>query len=338
MVLTLGPSIVEYVRTGGTEPKRVQDASFDANRLLSLRTRNSAAYKGIHALLMRSGCHDFLTGTPITMHTFFDDSIDIHHIFPQKWCSEVGIDENIYNSIVNKTALSARTNRIIGGQAPSIYLARIEADATLSRAELTTIVETHGINPDLLYTDGFNQFFAHRGRALVALIGKAMGKTVAQDGADFLAHTDLKAYEDEEKSWAEGDETWEETVNGIDQVEVPVGTIYESTALSDDQLDKLKKQFHQAMIDIYQSAKRELGYTATYFLQMVSEMGGIEAARRLLAKTELSDGFTELYLKKRLDLTVEAHVVRPEFRVLFSDEEIATATKRLTELGYMVPS
>jgi hypothetical protein len=77
------PELVDYVRNGVTEPKTVQDANLDANRLLSLRSRNSAAYKGIHALLMRSGCQDFRTGETITMQTFFDDSIDIHHIFPE---------------------------------------------------------------------------------------------------------------------------------------------------------------------------------------------------------------------------------------------------------------
>lgn len=98
--------------------------------------------------------------------------------------------------------------------------------------------------------------------------------------------------------------------------------------------DDLVRRFHQAMLDIYRQAKQETGYTPTYFLQMVDEMGGLEAARRLLAKSDVSDGLTELYLRNRLDLTVEAHVIRPEFQPLFTPEELETAEQRLRELNY----
>ncbi|MCE7981569.1 MAG: DUF262 domain-containing protein [Caldilinea sp. CFX5] len=326
------PELVDYVRNRNVEPKTIQDANVDANRLLSLRTRNSAAYKGIHALLMRAGCRDFRTGETITMQTFFDDAIDIHHIFPQKWCIDTGVDEEIYNSIVNKTAIAARTNRIIGGLAPSLYLARIEADAKLQRAELSQILVSHGIRPDLLYSDNFTQFFAHRGRALVALIEEAMGKPVAQEGADFLAPPAVAKVEAVQPAW-QAESPRMTTENGTRKSESPVN-INLPTPPPPFPLAELEKQFHQTMLTVYQAAKRELNYSATYFLQMISEHGGLAAARRLLAKRELSDGFTELYLKGRLDLTVEAQVTRPEFRALFTPDEIATAEKRLTDLGY----
>lgn len=198
------PDLVDFVTTGKQEPKTIQDANFDANRLLSLRTRNSAAYKGIHALLMASECRDFRTGEPITMQTFFDDSVDIHHIFPEAWCIKAGIDSRLYNSIINKTALSARTNRIIGGQAPSDYLTKIETDAKLSRAELAGILETHGIAPEQLYRNDFNEFFSRRGRALVDIVEKAMQKPVAREGADFLGATKADEYADDTSVW--GDE------------------------------------------------------------------------------------------------------------------------------------
>lgn len=195
------PDLVAYVRQSEQEPKTVQDANFDANRLLSLRTRNSAAYKGIHALLMSSGCRDFRTGEPITMQTFFDDSVDIHHIFPEAWCIKAGINSKLYNSIINKTALSARTNRMIGGQAPSSYLSKIESDARLSRDELSGILETHGIPPAHLYSDSFDQFFSRRAGALVSLIEKAMDKPVAQEGADFLGERMPNEYADDTPEW-----------------------------------------------------------------------------------------------------------------------------------------
>lgn len=46
------------------------------------------------------------------------------------------------------------------------------------------------------------------------------------------------------------------------------------------------------MARIYETAKREIGYTATRFMQMVAEHGGLEAARQLLRASNVSDGFT----------------------------------------------
>ena len=64
------------------EPITIAESSFQAGRLLTLRTRNSSAYKGLYALLMRDGGRDFRTGVPIEASTFLEERIDIHHIFP----------------------------------------------------------------------------------------------------------------------------------------------------------------------------------------------------------------------------------------------------------------
>lgn len=332
------PELVSYVRGQEGEPKTVQDANFDANRLLSLRTRNSAAYKGIHALLMRSSCRDFRTGETIKMQTFFDDSIDIHHIFPKAWCQKAGLEPRIYNSIINKTAISARTNRIIGGQAPSSYLTKIESEANLSREELAAILETHGIAPEHLYDNNFQQFFAQRGLALVQLIEEAMGKSAAKEGADFLADAAVDEYEDDADDWENGAVNDPSGValagSQAPSAAVAVQEVEAEVIVPDNQEHDIESQFHQAMLDIYEAARRELNYKPTYFLQMVSEVGGLEAARRLLQKNELSEGFTTLWVNGRLDLSVEAHVIKPEYHSLFTAAEIATAEQRLREVDF----
>ena len=76
---------------------------------------------------LRAADARWLRGLPHRGHDrasprYFDEAIDIHHLFPQKWCIDNGIEAGRYNSIVNKTPLSARTNRMIGGNAPSDYL------------------------------------------------------------------------------------------------------------------------------------------------------------------------------------------------------------------------
>lgn len=93
-------------------------------------------------------------------------------------------------------------------------------------------------------------------------------------------------------------------------------------------------RFHRAMIDASQTAKRKYGYNPTYFLRMVADYGAVDTARPLLATDKPSDGFTTLWMHGRLDLTVEAHVIKPEFAGLFSVEEIEIASKRLKDYGY----
>ncbi|MDE2718406.1 MAG: DUF262 domain-containing protein [Chloroflexota bacterium] len=116
------PEVVGWIRGDGPEPLTIYDAEFAPARLLTLRTRNSAAYKGVYALLLSEGARDWMTGEESSIQSYFDESIDIHHIFPQKWCGEHGIEPARCDSIVNKTPLTARTNRSIGGAAPSEYL------------------------------------------------------------------------------------------------------------------------------------------------------------------------------------------------------------------------
>lgn len=96
----------------------------------------------------------------------------------------------------------------------------------------------------------------------------------------------------------------------------------------------LAAEFERAMIGIYQRAKKECGYNATRFLQMVYEQKALPAAKRLLAKGGTSDGFTELWKCGRLDLTVEALVVSERFSSLFTEEERKVADERLLALGY----
>ena len=166
-------------------PRTIQDANFQPNRLLTLRTRNSAAYKGIYALLMRDGSRDFLSGKPIEEAAFFDESIDIHHIFPRVWCSRKGIPASLFNSIINKTALSARTNRSIGGRAPSEYLPTLERNAEVHKDRMDEILASHRIPAWTLRNDDFNRFFADRAEGLLERIESAIGKQIAREQGMF---------------------------------------------------------------------------------------------------------------------------------------------------------
>ena len=88
------------------------------------------------------------------------------------------------------------------------------------------------------------------------------------------------------------------------------------------------------MVRVYQRALAEASYNATRFLQMLSERGGLETARFLLHSSTVSDGFTARWLARRLDLTVESVILKPEYEPLCTDEERRTAQSRLNEYGY----
>jgi hypothetical protein len=96
----------------------------------------------------------------------------------------------------------------------------------------------------------------------------------------------------------------------------------------------LEAQFHEAMIGIYESAKREVHYTAHRFLEMVDRLGGVPAARRLVTAPNASDGYTRLWEEKRLDLSVEYLVLSPKFQPLFTEEERSLARQRLLDYGF----
>jgi hypothetical protein len=195
------PEVAAVVRGEATEPITIQESSFQANRLLTLRTRNSSAYKGLYALLMRDGARDFRTGEPIEAQTFFDDKVDIHHIFPEKWCKAAEIQPGTYNSVINKTAISARTNRQIGGRAPSKYLPAVEKAAGIGPARLDEILRSHCVEPGELRADRFWEFFAARAEALLQRIEAATGKTITREPALFRAGVVAEAYDEGPEEW-----------------------------------------------------------------------------------------------------------------------------------------
>ena len=90
----------------------------------------------------------------------------------------------------------------------------------------------------------------------------------------------------------------------------------------------LARRFETDVEGIYTKAKA-VGYNATRYLVTLRQHGGLETAHRLLASREIGYGFAELWMLGRLDLTVEALVLRPEYIGLFKDGELATARERL---------
>lgn len=197
--------VARFVREG-IEPTLVNEANFVPDRLLSLRTRNSAAYKGLFALQMKNGAADWLTGQPLTIATWTGGNIDIHHIFPKAWCNQATprIPPSLYNSVINKTPIDASTNRRIGGQNPSGYLPRLQENG-INEEMLNKILTAHWINPDHMRADRFAHCFVERGEAMLALIGKAMGKQIPSGQEVFWNALTSAGYQDDYEDGEEED-------------------------------------------------------------------------------------------------------------------------------------
>ncbi len=161
-------------------PRTVRDANFQPDRLDTLRSRLSAAYKGLNVLVLREGAKDWFWKAGIQELDANEVALDIHHIFPRDWCEKQGIARERYDSILNKTPISYKANRKIGGDAPSAYIRSLqnEKQVRLDDAAMDALLSSHALEPALLRQDDFERFVEDRRRRLVVLIERAMGKPV----------------------------------------------------------------------------------------------------------------------------------------------------------------
>src|SRR5699024_1033432 len=96
-----------------------------------------------------------------------------------------------------KSAISARTNRKIGGRAPSSYCATLDRDTSAAGVALDDILASHRIDPAHLRADDFDAFYAARKSALLDMIESAMEKPALRDGQGHA-----EDYEEEESAEA----------------------------------------------------------------------------------------------------------------------------------------
>ncbi|MDD2229443.1 MAG: DUF262 domain-containing protein [Candidatus Cloacimonetes bacterium] len=175
------PQVVEWITSNGPEPKTIYDSNFSQARLHTLRTRNSAAYKGVYALLLGENLRDWLSNSPINIHNYFSRNIDIHHIFPVAWCVKNSIHADHYNCIINKTPLSSGTNRFVSGDAPSKYLDRLLKRIGVPEEDFNSILSSHLLEPEDLRDDDFFKFVKNRKEFLLRIIEQATGKPISRD-------------------------------------------------------------------------------------------------------------------------------------------------------------
>lgn len=91
----------------------------------------------------------------------------------------------------------------------------------------------------------------------------------------------------------------------------------------------------EAFMEAYRRTGKEVGYWSTRFLQAVRRHGGLATAKRMLRPRNASQrqGLDVLLEAGKPELTVEAIILEPRFRDLFTADELAVATERLGDFA-----
>lgn len=171
--------MMNWIDNNGAVPKTIQESYFNPTRLLTLQSRQSAAYKGLMALILGNHCKDFISGREMDFTVYKSENIDIHHIFPRSYCEKNNLPKEKWNSIVNKTPITYSTNREIGGVSPNEYLSKIEAKGQVDSLDLDNYLATHWIDVNSCRTNNFDSHIILRAKKLLDAIELATGKNIS---------------------------------------------------------------------------------------------------------------------------------------------------------------
>ena len=129
--------------------------------------RGTSVYNGIFNLFVIRGARDWITGKIPQA-----DGIDDHHIVPTSWGKQ-NIEGNLIHTILNRTPLSAETNRkIINDKLPNQYLPELISRS--GRQEVENTLSSHFISPEALEIllrkefgpDDYKAFIAERQKTI----------------------------------------------------------------------------------------------------------------------------------------------------------------------------
>lgn len=176
--------VYDWIKGKEELPKTINDCNFNTMRLLGLQTKNSAAYKGIMALILNNRSCDWINGMEMGVQTYLDERSDIHHIFPQDYCIKMNYDKKKWNSIINKTPLFFSTNRYIGGTSPSDYMNKIIRNKNISKEQLKSHISSHMINADLLENNKFEEFIIDRAIKILDGIERCTGRKITDRNSE----------------------------------------------------------------------------------------------------------------------------------------------------------
>lgn len=168
-------------------PEALSELNISASVLASATTRRKAIYSGLLALSVQNGARDFHSGQKLTAERIRLDRIDSHHVFPKAYLTAVAsTGEKAISSelALNRVLLDPGTNKIIGKNPPSSYVAKLQS-AIIGDA-IVEILDSHLIDndaTDALLKDDYNGFIDRRLDRVIEQIELVTGRKVTRDEA-----------------------------------------------------------------------------------------------------------------------------------------------------------
>lgn len=100
------------------------------------------------------------------------------------------------------------------------------------------------------------------------------------------------------------------------------------------EINYLKNKFNENILEIIEECKK-IGYTPSRFIQML-QLHGNDAYQIVpeLVNKKVTAGLEILWKKGRLDLSIEAVILKPEYQILFSPDLIKMCKKKLEAFHY----
>jgi hypothetical protein len=105
-------------------------------------------------------------------------------------------------------------------------------------------------------------------------------------------------------------------------------------------MNNLEEEFNEAMLRRYtEEIPRAIHYRPSRVIDMLLEHRALETVRRLKEQypNHNSQGYEELWLRDRLDLSLDFFMLYEKYTTLFTEEELKWARKGLDDYGYPVP-
>ena len=168
----------------GEEPEIIKDTQVVASALIRVKSIQSAVFKGMVSMIFKNKATDFRSGRAMALSANHGENIDVHHIFPKKYCEDRDFQPTVYDSILNKTPISSETNKIIGQKAPSIYIKEFERQGNSSR-QIDDSFASHFIDAALCRADDFDAFVVDRAKKILDAVENLTGlKVVGRDSPE----------------------------------------------------------------------------------------------------------------------------------------------------------
>jgi hypothetical protein len=145
--------------------------------------RINSIYKGVMNLIALEGAKDFRMDISIELSL-----LDDHHIFPQAYLKSIKdqdmkpkYSKDEINCILNRTLISAQTNKYISSSKPSEYVQKI-----IPSKEKESILQSHFINKDAIKkmeskSDDFEAFIELREKEILSRLREKLNLNSLQD-------------------------------------------------------------------------------------------------------------------------------------------------------------